>query len=123
MSMLLHKPYLVKWSTKGEGGQKSPKKLSTWFMDAPLYGVADPILIRLHVRQWLDSSSAIRGVEICKKRKNKAEHVQTYKPRVNAVILISHYKTLKNSVFKSYMQMVPVDRREGVKFYIFIATG
>ena len=35
MSMLLHKPYLVKWSTKGEGGQKSPKKLSTWFMDAP----------------------------------------------------------------------------------------
>ena len=25
MSMLLHKPYLVKWSAKGEGGQKSPK--------------------------------------------------------------------------------------------------
>ena len=25
MSMLLHKSYSVKWSTKGEGGQKSPK--------------------------------------------------------------------------------------------------
>ena len=28
-SILTHKPYIVKWSTKGEGG------LSTWFMDAP----------------------------------------------------------------------------------------
>ena len=25
ISMLLHKPYLVKWSMKGEGSQKSPK--------------------------------------------------------------------------------------------------
>ena len=34
MSMLLHKSYLVKWSTKGEGG-KNLQKLSTWSMDAP----------------------------------------------------------------------------------------
>ena len=37
MSILLHKPYLVKWSTKGEGGSKMFKNLSTWFMDDPLY--------------------------------------------------------------------------------------
>ena len=37
MSMLLHKPYLVKWSTKGGGGSKISKKLSTWFMDAPFH--------------------------------------------------------------------------------------
>ena len=34
MSILLHKPYLEKWSTKG--GQNIQKKLSTWFMDNPL---------------------------------------------------------------------------------------
>ena len=37
MSILLHKPYLVKLSTKGEGGSKMPKILSTWFMDDPKF--------------------------------------------------------------------------------------
>ena len=32
MYMLLHKPYLVKWSTKGRKGSKMFKKMSTWFM-------------------------------------------------------------------------------------------
>ena len=35
MSILLHKPYLVKWFTKGRGGQ-NVQKLSTWFMNDPL---------------------------------------------------------------------------------------
>ena len=35
MVILLHKPYLVKWSTKGRGESKMSKKLSTWFMDDP----------------------------------------------------------------------------------------
>ena len=37
MSILLHKPYLVKWSTKRGGGSKKSKFLSTWFMNDPLY--------------------------------------------------------------------------------------
>ena len=32
--ILLHKPYMTKWSKKGEG-VKMFKKLSTWFMDVP----------------------------------------------------------------------------------------
>ena len=32
MYMLLHKPYLVKWSTNGGKGSKMSKKMSTWFM-------------------------------------------------------------------------------------------
>ena len=40
-SILLHKLYLVKWSTNGGGGQKSPKKLSTWFMDDPYVHKSD----------------------------------------------------------------------------------
>ena len=32
MYMLLHKPHLVKWSTKGGKGSKMSKKMSTWFM-------------------------------------------------------------------------------------------
>ena len=36
MLILLHKPYYVKWSTKGGGERgKIPKNLSTWFMDSP----------------------------------------------------------------------------------------
>ena len=37
MLILLHKPYYVKWSTKGggESGVKIPKNLSMWFMDGP----------------------------------------------------------------------------------------
>ena len=45
MTILLHKPYLVKVTTKGERGSKMPKKLTTWFMDDPseenAYGVVD----------------------------------------------------------------------------------
>ena len=33
MTILLHKPYLVKATTKGEGGSKISKNLTTWFMD------------------------------------------------------------------------------------------
>ena len=33
MTILLHKPYLVKVTTKGEGVSKIPKNLATWFMD------------------------------------------------------------------------------------------
>ena len=36
MSILLHKPYLVKWSTKWGGGKMS-KNTSTWFMDAQIF--------------------------------------------------------------------------------------
>ena len=32
MYMLLHKPYLVKWSTNEGKGSKMSKKMSTWFM-------------------------------------------------------------------------------------------
>ena len=32
MYMLLHKTYLVKWSTNGGKGSKMSKKMSTWFM-------------------------------------------------------------------------------------------
>ena len=35
MAILLHKPYLVKVTTKGAGGSKIPKK-TTWFMNDPL---------------------------------------------------------------------------------------
>ena len=35
MTILLHKPYLVIQTTKGEGGQKIPKFLITWFMGDP----------------------------------------------------------------------------------------
>ena len=34
MTILLHKPYLVKVTTMG-GGVKIPKNLTTWFMDDP----------------------------------------------------------------------------------------
>ena len=34
--LLLHKPYEVKLSIKGEGGSKMSKNLSTWFMNDPL---------------------------------------------------------------------------------------
>ena len=34
MTILYHKPFLVKvTSTKGGGGTKIPKKLTTWFME------------------------------------------------------------------------------------------
>ena len=36
MTILLHKPYLVKVTTKGEGGSKIPKILTTWFMNDSL---------------------------------------------------------------------------------------
>ena len=36
MTILLHKPYLVKVTTKGGGGSKMPKNVTTWFMDDPL---------------------------------------------------------------------------------------
>ena len=36
MSTLLNKSYLVKVSTKGEGGSKMPQILSTWFVHSPL---------------------------------------------------------------------------------------
>ena len=39
MSTLLYNPYIVKWSTKGEGGLKKTKKLSTWFMNDPLLNI------------------------------------------------------------------------------------
>ena len=36
MSILLHKPYLVKWSIKEDGvGSKISQNLFTWFMDDP----------------------------------------------------------------------------------------
>ena len=35
ITILLHKPYLVKVNTKGGGGSKIPKILTTWFMDDP----------------------------------------------------------------------------------------
>ena len=34
MAILLHKPYFVKMTIKGEGS-KIPKNLTTWFMDDP----------------------------------------------------------------------------------------
>ena len=34
MTILLHKPYLVKVTTQGRGS-KIPKNLTTWFMDDP----------------------------------------------------------------------------------------
>ena len=36
MTILLHKPYLVKVTTKGEGGSKISKNLTTWFIDDPV---------------------------------------------------------------------------------------
>ena len=38
MTILLHKLYLIKGTTKGggEGGSKIPQILTTWFMDVPL---------------------------------------------------------------------------------------
>ena len=45
MSTLLYNPYIVKWSTKGEGGLKKSKKLSTWFMNDPLGYLKKHILI------------------------------------------------------------------------------
>ena len=36
MAILSQKPYLVKVTTKGGGGSKIPKILTTWFMDDPL---------------------------------------------------------------------------------------
>ena len=45
MSILLHKPYLVKLSTKGGGGSKMPKILSTWFMDDPQDEIDTVVLI------------------------------------------------------------------------------
>ena len=42
-SILLHKPYIAKWSTKGGGRVLNVQKLYTWFMDVPI----------LHAgRQW-----------------------------------------------------------------------
>ena len=35
MTILLHKSYLIKVTTKGGGGSKIPKNLTTWFMDDP----------------------------------------------------------------------------------------
>ena len=46
MSILLHKPYLVKWSIKGEGVKNIKKKLSTLFMDAPYVDVDSSICIK-----------------------------------------------------------------------------
>ena len=40
MTILLHKPYLVKVTTKGGGGSKIPKILTTWFMDDPICELA-----------------------------------------------------------------------------------
>ena len=37
MSILLHKPYLVKWPTKGEGGQKCPKNCPHGLWMVPYY--------------------------------------------------------------------------------------
>ena len=42
--LLLHKPYFVKWSTKGGDGVKMPKNMSTWFMDDNLTGFFFSIL-------------------------------------------------------------------------------
>ena len=38
MIILLHKPYLVKVTTKGEGVE-IPKNLTTYFMDEPFQGI------------------------------------------------------------------------------------
>ena len=35
MTVLLHKPYLVKVTRRGESGLKIPKILATWFMNDP----------------------------------------------------------------------------------------
>ena len=35
MTILLHKPYVITVTTKGEGGSKIPKTLTTCFMDDP----------------------------------------------------------------------------------------
>ena len=35
MTILLHKPYLIKVSMKVELGSKIPKNLTSWFMDDP----------------------------------------------------------------------------------------
>ena len=37
MTILSHKPYLVKVTTKGGRGSKISKNLTTWFTDDPLY--------------------------------------------------------------------------------------
>ena len=39
MTILLHKPYLVKVTTNGGGGSKIPKILITWFMDDPIHKI------------------------------------------------------------------------------------
>ena len=36
MTILLHKPYSVKVTMKGERGSKMHKKFTMWFMDDPL---------------------------------------------------------------------------------------
>ena len=40
MSTFLYNPYIVKWSTKGEGVANVQKKLSTWFMNDPKRNVS-----------------------------------------------------------------------------------
>ena len=35
MTILLHKPFIIKVTTKGEGESKIPKILTTWFMNDP----------------------------------------------------------------------------------------
>ena len=52
MSILLHKPYLVKWSTKGEG-VKNFQKMSTWFMNDP----KPELVTEYHDREHSESSS------------------------------------------------------------------
>ena len=47
MAILLQKPHLVKVTTKGKGGSKIPKILTTWFMDDPL------LLRKLVIRKLL----------------------------------------------------------------------
>ena len=52
MTILLHKPYLVKVTTKGGGGSKIPKNVTTWFLDGTT-------IIDVSLVQKLDYQSGI----------------------------------------------------------------
>ena len=57
MTILLHKPYLVKVTTKGGGGSKIPEILTTWFMNDPKVKYVSNILGHNAVEsygQWLN---------------------------------------------------------------------
>ena len=56
MSILLHKSNFVKRSTKWEGHQKVPKKLSAWFMDGSLVNTMLSLIKILWLARFLGNT-------------------------------------------------------------------